>query len=207
MTSNRIDFTVVMSNFNKAPFLVDSIESVLNQSYDLFQLIIVDDGSTDNSISIINKYASTDGRIRFLSNSSNKGANFSRNRGIEIAKSNYVIIMDSDDLLDRFCLENRMKEINLHLDFDLWIFSMSTFKDDINQIVSTWRTTKGNYLTKFLSHQLPWTISQPVWRRDFLHSLKGFDEAFSRLQDVELHTRALLNNARVYISDLSLIHI
>ena len=55
-----------------------------------------------------------------------------------------------------------------------------------------WRPSEKNALKKFLSHRLPWQTMQPIWKKDFIQKLGGFDVEFQRMQDVELHTRALL---------------
>ena len=89
--------SVIMSNYNTPEeFLRASIESVLNQTYSNFEFIIVDDCSTDNSLEIIKSYQ--DERIVVLENKENLGITKSLNRGLEIAKGEYVARMDADDI-------------------------------------------------------------------------------------------------------------
>ncbi len=90
--------SVVMSTYNRAePALPSAIESVLNQTYENFEFIIIDDGSTDNTEDIIKKYARRDSRIRFFKNRKNKGLIFSLNRGLDAARGKYIARMDDDD--------------------------------------------------------------------------------------------------------------
>lgn len=89
--------SVVMPTYNRADLLPRSIESILNQTYDHFEFIIVDDGSTDNSAALIHAYQAQDPRIIYLKNEKNQGISFSRNRGTDAARGKYVAIMDSDD--------------------------------------------------------------------------------------------------------------
>lgn len=87
-----------MPCFNSERFLADSIESVLKQTYENFELIIIDDASNDGSMEIVESYHSKDKRIKILRNDENSGPAVSRNKGIEFAKGRYIAFLDSDDL-------------------------------------------------------------------------------------------------------------
>jgi glycosyltransferase involved in cell wall biosynthesis len=197
----EVRFSIIVANYNKALFIEEMINSVLTQTYVGFELIIVDDSSTDNSINIFQDFERSDKRIKLFKNEINRGANFSRNFGSSKANYDYLIFLDSDDVLLKDCLLNRSKVIERNEDNDMWIFSMKSFKGNLNNIVTEWIPPSDSLLDGFLSHRLPWTISQPVWHKNFFHKIGGFDESFNRLQDVELHTRALLNHSRVFISN------
>lgn len=88
--------SVIMPCYNSAEYIGDSIDSVIAQTYENWELIIIDDCSTDNSLEIIEKYKDT--RIRILRNSENSGAAVSRNNGIDTAQGRYIAFLDSDDL-------------------------------------------------------------------------------------------------------------
>lgn len=88
--------TVFMPVYNRENYLKDSISSVLNQDFEDFELLIIDDGSTDKSIEIIKSFK--DNRIRLLKNETNKGVVFTRNRGLEEARGEYILLLDSDDI-------------------------------------------------------------------------------------------------------------
>jgi glycosyltransferase involved in cell wall biosynthesis len=88
--------TVLMPVYNSAKFLDQAIESILNQSLKDFEFIIIDDCSTDNSVAIIEGYNDT--RIRFYKNESNLGISATLNKGIELANSEWIARMDSDDI-------------------------------------------------------------------------------------------------------------
>jgi glycosyltransferase involved in cell wall biosynthesis len=94
-TENNL-VSVILSVFNSAQYLKDAIESILNQTYTNFEFIIIDDGSVDNTESIIRTYS--DPRIIFIKNEKNKGLIYSLNLGISIAKGAYIARMDADDL-------------------------------------------------------------------------------------------------------------
>ena len=97
--------TVVVPNFNGADYLRDSIESVLAQDYENLEVIVVDDGSTDASIAILERYS---GKIKVFKQS-NKGSAAARNFGISLAKGEFIALLDSDDIWEVNKLSIQMK--------------------------------------------------------------------------------------------------
>lgn len=89
--------SIIMPSYNTADFISETIDSVLNQTYKNWELIIVDDCSTDNTDEVIEKYLS-DQRIRYLKNGKNSGAAISRNYALREAKGKWIAFLDSDDL-------------------------------------------------------------------------------------------------------------
>lgn len=103
---NKVDsplVSVVVPCYNSEKFIVETIESVLAQTYDNFELIVVDDGSTDNSGQLISQF--NDKRLNYLRRS-NGGAGYARNLGIRQSRGEYIALLDSDDLY----LPNNLKE-------------------------------------------------------------------------------------------------
>lgn len=90
--------SIITPVYNSKKYLKDTIESVINQDYDNWELILVDDCSTDNSNLIIKTYIKIDERIRLISVGKNSGVANARNRGIEAANGRYIAFLDSDDL-------------------------------------------------------------------------------------------------------------
>lgn len=97
-----IRLSVILPVFNAEDYIYESIESILNQTFSDFELIIINDASSDNSESIINKF--NDARIRYFKNETNLGIIRSLNYGLELAKGEYIARMDADDISfsDRF---------------------------------------------------------------------------------------------------------
>lgn len=92
------EVTVVMPVYNTAAYLSESIESILNQSYEKFYFLILDDGSTDNSPDIIEHYRKKDKRIISFRNDQNLNEPKTRNIGLKIVETKYIALMDSDDI-------------------------------------------------------------------------------------------------------------
>jgi len=101
--------SIIMSVYNSERYLSVAIDSILNQTYKNFEFIIINDGSTDNTLSMLTKYKEKDNRI-ILINRENRGLTYSLNEGINIAKGEYIARMDADDI----ALPSRLKkQINL----------------------------------------------------------------------------------------------
>lgn len=102
--------SVVMVNYNYDKYIAEAIESVLSQSYKNIEFIVIDDGSTDNSRSVISKYAKKDKRIKFLKQN-NKGVVASRNRGLKEKHGEFFVFIDADDVIPATFVENMLKTI------------------------------------------------------------------------------------------------
>lgn len=90
--------SIITPTFNSASYIAETILSVQNQTYQNWQLIIVDDGSTDETISIIQEIQKAESRIQLIVQSKNVGPAITRNKGIELAKGKYLTFLDADDL-------------------------------------------------------------------------------------------------------------
>lgn len=143
---------------------------------------------------------SNDPRLKlFQRNRLPKGGSTCRNIGIENARGDYLFFFDSDDLMTKDCIGERVNLMQDNTTLDFAVFPVGTFYKAIGDSTMVWRTKKGDHLKQFLRHDLPWNIMSPIWRTPFVkNKLNGFDESFPRLQDVEFHTRALLQKGLEY---------
>ena len=91
--------SIIVPVYNTAPFLVNCLNSLVGQTYRNIELIVVNDGSKDNSLAIIEQYALSDMRVKVV-NQENKGISGARNAGIEKASGEYILCVDSDDWID-----------------------------------------------------------------------------------------------------------
>lgn len=99
--------SIIVPVYNAEKFLNDTIKSVLDQTYSNFELLLVNDCSTDNSVKIIKKY--NDKRIKLINNKENSGAAVSRNNGIKESKGRFICFLDADDLWEKEKLEKQIK--------------------------------------------------------------------------------------------------
>lgn len=132
--------SIIMPIYNTEKYLDECLQSILNQTYQKFEVICVNDGSSDNSLKILEKYAQNDTRFKIINHKKNKGVSRARNRGLKEAKSEYITFIDSDDKVAPTYLETLAKyrdkadcvEVNFQLLFSNDINEQS--KSDNNHI-------------------------------------------------------------------------
>lgn len=95
-----IDISVIVPVYNAEDYIVRCIESVRNQSFENWHLVLIDDGSKDNSYKICQQFAKSDNRIQVI-HQENSGAGAARNTGLALAKGEYIVFLDSDDYIDK----------------------------------------------------------------------------------------------------------
>ena len=106
--------TVIMPVYNAERYMEQSIESIIAQTYQKWELLIVDDGSTDSSVQIMQEYCSRDRRIQMILSTGNEGVASARNKGIQAAKGEYIAFLDSDDLWKAEKLEIQIHYMQEH---------------------------------------------------------------------------------------------
>ncbi|SDL41447.1 Glycosyltransferase involved in cell wall bisynthesis [Salinimicrobium catena] len=179
--------------------LNDVLDSVKSQHFVNWECIIVDDGSTDQSEKVIQDYIKKDNRYKYLKRTTlPKGASHCRNIGLNQAKGDFCIFLDSDDLLLDFCLASRMRIANSHPDHDFWIFPM-LLEHKNGQREPLEIPKRKSYLSDFLSYQIHWQTMCTFWKTEFVKSLSGFDPLLPRLNDPEIHIRAMLRPKVKYL--------
>lgn len=188
--------SIITPVYNSEKYIQETLKSVIDQTFEFWEHIIIDDGSKDNSIKIVKEVSNLDKRIKLLNrNREPKGANTCRNIGIHHAKSKYIIFLDSDDLLLKTCLENRLKVMQENDDYDACIFNMATFSDNKecnNKLLHEFLEIKPLY--NFIIGQNSWSITAPIWLRSAVLKIGGFNESLKRMQDPEFHVRACLES-------------
>ncbi|MDD2913253.1 MAG: glycosyltransferase family 2 protein, partial [Candidatus Pacebacteria bacterium] len=102
---NNPKISIIMPVYNVETFLSEAIESVLNQTFYDFEFVIINDGSTDNSLEIIKNYEKKDSRIVLLDNKENLGITKSLNIGLNKARGEYIARMDGDDISEKERIE------------------------------------------------------------------------------------------------------
>jgi len=113
-------FSVIMPSYNHAKYLPETITSVLNQTIRDFELIIIDDCSSDNSRGIIEKFKDIDGRIISIFHETNKGIGFTCNDGLKNSKGKFISFIDSDDVWNRNFLEKVLEILEIDDNLIVW---------------------------------------------------------------------------------------
>lgn len=135
-------YSIIVPTYNRVNYLFKCIDSVLDQTYDKFELIIIDDGSTDNTEELVKKYS--DKRIKYYKNQ-NHGIGYSRNFGIDKANGDYIFFLDSDDYLNEDMLEQVNKQIKCN---DILIFNYQEIYEKDNHKLLNSYPVFNNYTLK-----------------------------------------------------------
>ena len=170
--------SVVIPNHNGAPFLKRAIESVIFQTYSNIEIIVIDDGSTDNSLEVLAEFES---KVTLLK-SANLGAAAARNKGIRVALGEYIALMDSDDVWIKNKLELQIRLIESQL-LDLVYCSGQEFSEETTSGAIHEARYSGDcyqYFRKFPTRGIiELGCSSAVFRSSLLPQSGLFDETFS----------------------------
>jgi glycosyltransferase involved in cell wall biosynthesis len=174
------------------------MDSVRAQTFDAWEHIIVDDGSVDGSSEEVSRRMASDSRIRYIRRTCEQsGANVCRNIGVAESSADFIVFLDSDDLLTPSCLAHRVELIQRNPELDFATFQAGVFErypGDLCKKVNA--EPLGDDLLRFLFFEYPWIITGPIWRRNSLLRLGLFDEALLSWQDIDLHIRAVAGGCK-----------
>ena len=186
--------SIVMSVFNNEADVGEAIESMLNQSFSDFELIIINDASTDNSATIIESYQQKDGRIRVVHNEDNRKLAASLNRGIQLASSEFVARMDADDVSFPQRLEIQYNYMKAHAE----VAVCGTWVELYESPAIVWKTSetaeKANCSAFFESCFHHPTV---MIRKSVLDQFGGYDESIQFAQDCHLWSRLVFDHQQV----------
>lgn len=141
----NIKISVIIPVYNVEKYIGQCLDSIVNQTYKNLEIIIVNDGSNDNSLEIINRYSQNDRRIKII-NLENKGVSFARNIGIKNSEGNYISFVDSDDYLNLNTYEKLAENLDGE---DLIIFNYGRFENSTGEII------KEKYVSDDEMQELP----------------------------------------------------
>ena len=179
-----------MPVYNGARYLRQTLESILKQSFSDFELIVINDASTDNSAEIVESYA--DSRIRIVNNSLNIGQTSSLNKGIRIANGEYIAIHDQDDVsaLKRF--EKQVIFLDSTPEIPL-VGTNGRIIDSKGNVVATLQSPTSDLAIKWnFLFQGPIFHSSVMFRKKtIMDEFSGYNEEFKIVQDFDLWTRIL----------------
>ena len=202
MISNNGVVSIIIPVYNRINLISETLHSVYKQTFSNWEIIIVDDGSSDGTFEMVLKEAEKDSRVHVIKNTSGiKGPSSARNIGLKDSKGEFVLFLDSDDLLKPFCLQQRFGVLNNNKHLAFAIFLQETFEGESNIITGLYNLFPSKNETDlhlFLRNNNPWQTMGVLWDKTILQELGGFDSSFFYMEDPELHTRALLNSKYQY---------
>lgn len=184
--------SIILPVYNRQHTIAKAIQSVLNQTYEHFELIVVNDASTDRTESVIRSFH--DSRIRLFTHDRTKGASAARNTGIRHAKGEWIAFHDSDDEWLQNKLEKQVEIVNLYGNVEpspiiytgFYRYNQNGFRE---YIPSKFLTDKEGYIINSLLKGNFVTTQTVLLQKDCLEKVGGFDEGLPRFQDWELWLR------------------
>jgi glycosyltransferase involved in cell wall biosynthesis len=190
--------SIIIPTYNRAHLVRETLDSVQIQTYENWECIIVDDGSIDETLKMIKKYELKNKKFKIYSRpaSKNKGANSCRNYGVEQSNGEYLIFLDSDDILKNDCVQGRIETFKTLPFLDFVVFSMglikkSNFENYIYPDLSI--ANRDTLISLFITGPLPWNMTRPIWKKDFFCEQGLFNEKLNLFDDDEFNLRVVYN--------------
>jgi glycosyltransferase involved in cell wall biosynthesis len=178
--------TVFMPVYNRGAFVGPAIESVLAQNFQAFELLIIDDGSTDDSMAVVGRYS--DSRIRVERNDRNRGIPYTRNRGLDLARGEYIALLDSDDRMAPRRLERQAAYLDRHPDIATlggWVTKVNEKGRAVRNLI---KPLHPDELKAWLLFRCCHANTSLMGRTEALRDLR-YDEDFTVSSDFELSVR------------------
>lgn len=202
LNSDKI-ISVIVPIYNSEKYLDRCIKSIINQNYNNLEIILIDDCSTDNSLSICEKYKANDSRIKIIKNKRNYGVSKCRNLGLKSSNGDYIAFVDSDDFIEKNMYDSML---NILQKYDLDFIQCGALINNIyprkNNCNIDWFTGTESILDIFLSY--PNFISATVWDKLYSRSIINnlyFDEKLTKHEDNKFVFEILKRCEKIAIID------
>lgn len=189
--------SIIIPVYNRTEYLLSCVESAKNQTYKNIEILLVDDYSDAETKAFLQIFAAAEPRIRVISNAGRKGANACRNLGLRESRGEFIIFLDSDDILCRFCAGMRILDMQSAPELDFIAYPCLIFKTKPLDRLVIWNLKNENsLLDRFLQHDAPFQTTGPIWRRSQILGRIEWDEDLPGWQDWKFHVEALLSGIK-----------
>ena len=188
LPNNNPPISVLMPAYNAEEYIAEAIESILNQTFKDYEFIIVDDCSTDNTWQIIKKYIKKDSRIKAHKNEKNLGIAGNRNKLISMAKGDYVIWQDADDISMPYRLEKQYKFMEENPEVGILGGWLQFFNKNGNLSVRKYATDDKVLRRKIFIYS---PVAQPaaIIRKKLLDEVGKYDLKYPPAEDIDMSFR------------------
>jgi glycosyltransferase involved in cell wall biosynthesis len=196
--------SIIIPVLDREKIIHETLQSIRNQTLERWECLVVDDGSTDGTIAVVDSYGKEDNRFKlFKNNKIEHGASVCRNIGIKQSQGKYIVFIDSDDLFSHDALEKRVGFMELNPNLDFAVFPCLRFKNspyDQNILLSSYKGK--DVLTLFLKRDIPWgTLNVIYQRKSILNNEIFWDPKIRIHQDIEFHVKAVCRGLRFEMPD------
>lgn len=212
--------SVIIATFNSSPFVIETLESIFNQSWEKLELIITDDYSQDNTVELCQTWLKNNSK-RFIGNhiltfEKNTGIAANANRGLHAATGHWIKFIGADDTLKPNCIEDNVLWTTTHpevrvlfsrievyrntFELDNLLETIPGVSDDPKSIFSPARSAESQYRLLLLNDRIHFTPSVFIHKETLL-SLGGYDERYRTIEDYPLWLKLLKNGHKLYFMD------
>lgn len=199
MQASKPVVTFLMAVYNCEDFLRESIESMINQTFSDFEIIIINDASNDGSLDILNYFKNIDDRIFVFNNETNLGLTKSLNLGLKLARGKYIARQDADDISYSTRIEKQVSFLESHPEVVLLGAKHVDF-DGLSSVVSPYFTSDEIHRNINLFN--PISHSSAMFRRDIFLTAGMYDESFITSQDFDAWNRLALHGSVSMLDDI-----
>lgn len=187
--------SIVVPTFNRQDYISETLKSLLKQTYNDWECIVVDDGSNDATATIVQNFALADPRFSFYKrpDAMLKGANSCRNFGFTISKGKYIKFLDSDDVITTDCLEKQNDILDANPEIQVCLSYGRYFDNATKELRELWSRNKeyNDYFYGHVVNQIRWQTADPLWRKSFFVK-PPFKEGLMNSQEWLMHGRSFL---------------
>lgn len=203
--------SILIPLYNSEKYISETIDSCLNQIYENIEIIIVDDGSTDNSLTIVKEYEKRYKNIKVYTQK-NSGAQKARNLAFEKSKGLYIQYLDADDLLSQDKISTQIALAKEHGNMNVYTTKFIRFEENIDEVQYIRREIDRSF-----DSGIDWLVSSwsgsgmgqtSIWLtpRELIERAGSWDESLSKNQDGEFFCRVLINTDKVIYSDSAIVY-
>lgn len=192
MNSNQPLISVIMPAYNAGKYIAESIESILNQTFQNFELIILDDASTDNTKEIVSSYAQKDNRIVYVEKQSNNGPATLRNEGISLSKGIFIALNDADDISENTRFEKQISVFNSKPNVGVCGSWMLNFGENMESYVFQAPENPIDIKLTFLSFDCL-ANSSAMFRKSCVENLE-YQKEYVPAEDYKLWSEVIVNH-------------
>lgn len=196
----RPELSIVMPIFNRKELVRCMIDSIIANTYEDWELLAIDDGSSDGVFEMLLEYAVADVRIKpYRRIEVPKGPQTCRNKGLELAEGDYIVFFDSDDVISNCCLADRINMIKMNplVDFVVFPFgSLENHERGIDKMLGGFPRS-GNDVDRFLARELPFLVCTNIYKTNVLREKQLFwDPNLLSLQDADFNLSVLMSGMK-----------
>jgi glycosyltransferase involved in cell wall biosynthesis len=182
--------SVIIPTYNRAEMVREAVQSVLDQTYRDHEIVVVDDGSTDNTRAVLEEMSGRCASIRYVYQE-NRGRSAARNRALGLARGRYIAFLDSDDLFLPRKLEIQVAEMEKSPQYGMTYCSAICTDEHGKEQVPGYTASASGWIYRQLAFYVPLTVILPtvMVRAEVMSETGGFDESMERFEDTDMWRR------------------